>query len=50
MDNGCNFNVVIIKIMNNKTKSIFRYYTSIRTSGEVTGLSIRDNEVICTLE
>ncbi|MEN9909980.1 MAG: hypothetical protein RLZZ540_3139 [Bacteroidota bacterium] len=42
---------ILVLIKNNEyiNKKLFRYYTSIRTSGEVTGLSIRDNEVICTL-
>lgn len=42
---------ILVLIKNNeciKTK-VFRHYASIRTSGEVIALSIRDNVVICTL-
>lgn len=33
----------------NKNKTLFRYYYSIRTSGEVVGVFIRKIEVICKL-
>jgi hypothetical protein len=48
-DNGSNFNLVLIKNNEYDVTKTFRYYRSIRTSGEVIVLCVRDNEVICTL-